>query len=333
MRAYAGWMIAIVAACGGAPARPASPPPPAPEGSPTASPPPSPPALTELLPPPATDAQLAMLRDLVAATDGEERLAVQHRLYTALLARGPADRPEAAAILADMRASPALAGWARGDEVLFDHGTLLAAERRRAEARAAWQRLIDEHPRSRLAADAHLALAEAAFDDGDLAAAEVEYRQVLALAGARRAAYARYKLGWVHYNRQELDEALAAFAEVARTAGEPLRREALKDVVRAYAGVGDPAAAPDYFDRLDRGRGARWTALLAEVYLDEARHDEAARAYAAAIPRLDLDGACAAAPRVAELVRLAARSGGASAAVAAAQAALAEWRLVDCPPR
>jgi tetratricopeptide (TPR) repeat protein len=228
-----------------------------------------------------------------------------------------------------MRASPAFRRWARADEVLFDHGALLAADHRRDQARAAWERLLADHPGSRWAAEAHLALADAAFADADLPSAEAEYRAVIAIPGARSAAYARYKLGWVHHDQQEADLALAAWVEVARTAPDPLRREAMRDTVRAFADARAVVDALAFFDGLARGQGPVLTIRLAEHYRDQGRYLDAAFAYREAIPLLDLAAACAAAEGVAELARLA----GPRPEIPAAEAALADWRLADCPPR
>lgn len=270
--------------------------------------------------------RVALLRTLAAETRGHEHLDVQHRLY-AELARNPdpAARAEALAIIEQIVASPDFATWERADAALHDLGVSRGQAGDRTGARRAWQRLVAAHPGSRFAPPAHLALAEAAFDDADLSTAELEYRAVLRAPEDRSAPYARYKLAWVHFNRQAYDDALAGFVEVVRTSADPLRREALKDVVRVYAQVNAPADAVAFFDALERGQGPAMTLRLAELYADQGRVDEAAAAYLLAVPLTDVDGACRAARGLDELERLAGPHDG----IDAARAALADWHLPD----
>lgn len=273
--------------------------------------------------------RIAILRALADETRGPERLEVQHRLYVELAQRPqPEARAEALAIIEDVVASPAFGAWERADEALSDLGASRAQAGDRLGAQRAWQRLLAAHPRSRLAPAAHLALAEAAFEDADLASAEREYLAVLATPDDRSAPYARYKLAWVYFNLARDDEALAGFVEVVRTAGEPLRREALKDVVRAYAQARAPADALTFFDGLERGQGPAMTLRLAELYADQGRIEDASIAYQAAIPLTDLDGACRAGQGLADLERLA----GPHPAIDRARAALADWHVPDACP-
>ncbi len=310
----------LLVGCGGV--RSAPPAPPAPPASPT----PPAPAPDVGAAAPDRGPRVEVLRALAADSRGDEQLDVQHALFFQLAMRDDdVARAEALAVLEAMAANPAFATWPRADIALYDLGARRAQARDRAGARVAWRRLIADHPVSNRVPDAHLALADAAFEDGDLAAARAEYQAVLRTPAADGALYARYKLGWVELNLGDQPAALAAFLAVARAADQPLRGEAIKDVVRVYAAIGDPAAAPAFFDALDRGRGPALTLRLAEACLDVGRLGEAAVALRVAIPLLDVDGACRAAGVVGRLEAML----GPTPAVAAARAALADWRLAD----
>ena len=322
-----GLLLVGLGACGG-PAQPVAEPAAAPPRASTSASGSASSAAADHAPGPgAADQRIALLRALADDSEGEERLAAQHRLYGEL-AGDPARQAEARAVIEELGASPDLARWERGDQALYDLASSRQAARDRAGARAAWQRLLTEHPRSALTGLAHLGLADAAFEDADLVVAEREYLATVASPDRRAAVYARYKLGWVYLNLARADEALDAFVEVVRLADDPLRREALKDVVRAYAEGRPAAGAVAFFEGLARGQGPALTLTLAELYADHGRVVDAAAAYALAIPLTDLEGACRAARGLDELERLAGRG----PAIDAARAALADWQLADrCP--
>ncbi|MBK7078561.1 MAG: hypothetical protein IPH44_40480 [Myxococcales bacterium] len=266
--------------------------------------------------PAVIDRKLEMLRQLVAASRGTEQLAARARLFEQLdTSPDPAHRAEALTIAAALVAEPGFAALAQADAVLYGHGVALQRARDDAKARAAWQRLVEVYPRSRWVPSAIVALADLAFNDGDLAAATALYPR--AFADPMVGAYARYKRGWCAFNLGDGEQALADFLDVARAGRDPLRAEALKDAVRVYAQVGDAAKAAPFFRAIDRDHLGEHLLRLGETYLDVGKLREARRALADAQPLLDAAGACRAEAAIARAAWIAADRAGAAASLAA----------------
>lgn len=263
-----------------------------------------------------SDRRLAMLRQLVAASQGAEQLEARARLFEQLDASpDPAARAEALTVAAALVAAPGFAALAQADAVLYGHGVALQRAGDRARARAAWQRLVQEHPTSRFVAPAIVALADLAFDDGDLATASALYPR--AFTDPSVGAYARYKRGWCAFNLGDGAQALADFLDVARAGRAPLRAEALKDAVRVYAQIGDAAKAAAFFRAIDRDHVGEHLLRLGQSYLDVGKLPEARRALTDAQPLLDAAGACRAEATLARAAWFAADRAAAAAALAA----------------
>jgi tetratricopeptide (TPR) repeat protein len=176
--------------------------------------------------------------------------------------------------------------YGRLDEVLFRMAYLLLSAKRGVEAREQLHRLLEEHPTSRYVADAYLAFAELAFDQGDINAALAFYEKVAQFPRASVYPYAVYKSGWCQLDLGEPAEALASFVAVVRLAGEargtalePLAREARKDLVRAYARVGGPDRAWDFFRRTGGASAPRMLEALAELYFEQGQAADSTRVY------------------------------------------------------
>ena len=119
--------------------------------------------------------------------------------------------------------------------------------------------------------------ADKAFERVDLAAAEALYKRAIAYPNAPVAGYARYKLAWVYFNNNHMQEALELFVQVARRSGEPtLAKAAGDDAARVYANVGRPQLARPFFERLDPDRVGRRLGLLADAYDMDGKPAEAA---------------------------------------------------------
>ncbi|HEU0030141.1 MAG TPA: tetratricopeptide repeat protein [Kofleriaceae bacterium] len=192
------------------------------------------------------------------------------------LACDPADRSHALACAEH----PALRDWPRLPQALAGLAALLAAEQRRADALTIDRRLVERFPRSQHAARALLAIAEDTYASGDLKAAELLYRRVLAHPAARELAlYARFKLAWVQLG---LDRGFDAFESFALVARAPVDRrsallvaEARKELARAYSLVGSPAAAYDAFEHAAPGHALALLERLAGIWVDARRTDDA----------------------------------------------------------
>jgi hypothetical protein len=125
------------------------------------------------------------------------------------------------------------------------------AARAAEEAEAA--RLVDE--------------ADKAFERVDMAAAEQGYRRASAMPRTRVADYARYKLAWVQFDNNKMQEALELFMRVAQRARDPkLRDVAGDDAARVYARIGRATVARSFFQRLDPQRTDHRLQLLVDEY-------------------------------------------------------------------
>lgn len=146
--------------------------------------------------------------------------------------------------------------------------------------------LVHDDPEHPLASPALLTLGDEAFADQRLAEAQALYERVIALGDDERH-YARYKLGWVALNLDDSPGALAHWTHVIRDGGADPRQRSLvematKDCVRVYARVGRPEAARAFFTRIDPSRAAAMLQWLVEIYDQEGRPEDAARALATA---------------------------------------------------
>jgi len=118
--------------------------------------------------------------------------------------------------------------------------------------------------------------ADHAFEANDLPAALRGYEAALSLDATF--AYARYKLGWCHYNLGDFDRALADFAVVAR-GEDTVAREARKDWTRTWATAhgasGFEARAREVW-RDDWVKGLR---QVASTWEDQGKYEDAATAW------------------------------------------------------
>ncbi|MBA2538539.1 MAG: tetratricopeptide repeat protein [Deltaproteobacteria bacterium] len=154
------------------------------------------------------------------------------------------------------------------------------------EARVAYDKLLRNYPTSRFVPEAHLAFAEAFFEQRQLADAEARYKLVLKFPKSSVYRFAQYKLGWVAYNLGKFADAMQAFNEVIQgTRNDPtkamLHRSASKDFVRAYAEIGKADKALLTFKRVSAGDGIGNTSgltmlsSLSDHYLDQGKSDKA----------------------------------------------------------
>lgn len=171
--------------------------------------------------------------------------------------------------------SRAVRTWPQLDEALFTLAWLLESARREPEAARVYQRLVDDLPQSRLAADAAVFAGEEAFAQADLARAEKLYTQGLTSRTEGGRAYARYMLGWVQYDLGRTDEAFASFAAVATTPTTDgrltaLTRAARNDLVRAY--TLPVASAHATFEQLAPGQGLDLLVRLGDLRFEAGKH-------------------------------------------------------------
>jgi len=98
-----------------------------------------------------------------------------------------------------------LSGPAQGDEKLVALGRDALEREKWEEARGYFQQLLDSYPRSQLAGDARLGVADSYFNQkgsGNLVLAIAEYRDFLTFfPNHPRADYAQFQIGYGHYRQ------------------------------------------------------------------------------------------------------------------------------------
>ncbi|HET7500677.1 MAG TPA: tetratricopeptide repeat protein [Kofleriaceae bacterium] len=184
-------------------------------------------------------------------------------------------------------ANPRFSSYRHLDDAVYYYAYTLEHAGHPEEARAAYEQLLRSYPGSRRVPDAYLALADAAFEAGQLADAETRYRKVLLFPGSSMYRYAQYKLGWVLLGQRKHQDALELFYQVALGTREPerqvLHRAARHDFVRAYAEVGRADRALVAFQRVEPGQPYAMLADLGDLYLDQGKFDRAISVFRALI--------------------------------------------------
>jgi len=175
---------------------------------------------------------------------------------------------------------PKFAKYKRMDEVLFNLGDMLNKAGRLDKARVFFGRLIRNYPQSKYIPDAYLSFAEFYFNDGRVEEALKLYQQVGKYPDSPIYGYAVYKQGWCWLNLKDPRRALEKFVKVIRQSKEwggtkkskiILVKEAKKDSVRAFAHVGSPNKAWDFFNRLGGDFAPKMIAMLANLYYDQGK--------------------------------------------------------------
>jgi TolA-binding protein len=170
------------------------------------------------------------------------------------------------------------------DQALFYYGYMLKGAGKHDEARAIYDRLLKDHPRSKYVPEAHLVFADYFFERGELANAAERYRMVLRFPQSPAYWYAKYRTGWLALQEREHQTALETFYQVAQAtrrdpAQELLYRASRKDYVRAYAEVGRVDLAYSAFARVDDAGALEMLQLLADQYLQQGKSQKAIVAY------------------------------------------------------
>lgn len=197
--------------------------------------------------------------------------------------------------------SPSGQKYKRRDEALyyagFEHGLLGHDE----QMRDAYLSLIQDFPTSAFTPNALIAFGDQRFAAGKVEEAAKLYRRILeAYEDSPMYAYAHYKLAWCHLNPGDdgapsYDRSLQSFvAAISATLqgkagseenGRLLRRDARRDLVRAYVHAGRPSAAWSFFERVGTGpkgeppMARKMMELLAGAYFGEGMYVESSAVY------------------------------------------------------
>jgi len=188
-----------------------------------------------------------------------------------------ASRQSAVDLLAELvgdGASPAAL-----DESLFYLAWYEFQMERKKEGMGHARRLLKEFPESPFAPEGWLLVGEFNFELSAIEKAVEAYQKVTADRKNRLYPFALYKLAWCHFNLAEYEPALKELVEVVEVARESphwesLAREAADSLPYFYAEIGKPAAALEFFRKVDSGREERLTAKLALLYSDQGKLNE-----------------------------------------------------------
>ncbi len=178
----------------------------------------------------------------------------------------------------------------RMDEVLFKLAYLLTSVKREEQARDFFHRLIKDHPNSKYIPDAYLSFAEYFFGKGEIDAALKFYEKVEQFPKSSVWSYAFYKKGWCYVNLGDHKKALEIFVKVVEDARAgkgsgnkaqraALEKEAKKDIVKAYAHVGGPDKAWEFFQRTGGDFAPKMIESLAELYWEQGKFGDSSRVY------------------------------------------------------
>lgn len=166
------------------------------------------------------------------------------------------------------------------DKALFFYGFTLQDGGYQKESREQFDRLLKNYPKSKYVPQAHFAFAEYHFNKNELDDAKARYEKVLEFKDTTLWIYAKYKIGWVQLNQNDHKGALATFDQVvAKTKGDDkqkqLFRAAKKDLVRAYAEIGDVKKGYQYFQRVDKADAFGMYATLGDFMFNAGKYDRA----------------------------------------------------------
>lgn len=192
------------------------------------------------------------------------------------------------------------ASYKRMDEALYYYAFELGELGEEQKMQAAYQRLINDHPNSPYIANAYLAFADYYFGKGQIGNAVKLYERVTQFKDSPVYAYALYKLAWCHLNPigefdARYDKSLNYFvATITATKegragseanGKQLRRDARRDLIRAYVHASKPSKAWGFFQKVGDGPGKdendsrKMMELLANQYFGDGQYTESTFVY------------------------------------------------------
>ena len=173
------------------------------------------------------------------------------------------------------------------DIVAFNYALALQFLGRDQEAAKAFSQLIQKYPNSPVSGDAYCSLGDYYFDKLDFRNALNNYGSALKFRKSSRYSFALFKSGWSHYNLGQYRQALDSWKKtVTYTRINPsksnsaLREETLRDMVYAFAELGDVDPAIAYFNA-NGGQEfvGQFLKLLANTYSDQGKFAMSMDAY------------------------------------------------------
>jgi TolA-binding protein len=211
------------------------------------------------------------------------------------------DSSEAAARVYEALVNDAkFATYPRMDEALYYYAFELGELGEEQKMQLAYQRLINDFPNSPYISNAYLAFADYYFGKGDIGSAVRLYERVIEFPDSPVYAYALYKLAWCHLNpigamEARFDKSLDYFVKTitatkegragSEANGKQLRRDARRDLVRAYVHASKPSKAWEFFEKVGNGPGndendaRKMMELLANQYFGDGQYTESTFIY------------------------------------------------------
>ncbi len=179
--------------------------------------------------------------------------------------------------------------YERMDEVLYKLAYMLDSVKKTDQAREFYHRLIKDYPNSKYVPYAYLSFAEFYFTKGEMDSALKFYERVEQFPKSDVYGYAVYKKGWCWINLGNFTKALEIFVSVVRISQEgkggnkqqrmALEREAKKDIVKAYARVGNSDKAWEFFLRWGGDFAPKMMEALAELYWEQGMFADSTKVY------------------------------------------------------
>ncbi|TPV92864.1 MAG: tetratricopeptide repeat protein [Myxococcales bacterium FL481] len=207
---------------------------------------------------------------------------------------------ESAKVYKALTNQPAFANYKRMDEALYLYAYVLGELERDNEMKEVFKKLINNYPDSKFISHAYLAFADYYYDQQQIQPAVRLYEKVLQFKDSPVYAYALYKLAWCHLNpigtaEPRYDLSLNYFVATIKAtqegragseaAGKQLRRDARRDLVKAYMYASKPSKAWEFFGKWGVGPGKeeddarKMMTLLADAYFANGMYTESTFTY------------------------------------------------------
>ncbi len=197
--------------------------------------------------------------------------------------------------------TPQFSKYKRLDEALYFYAFELGQLERESEMQEAYLRLIRDYSQSKYIPNAYLSFADFYYNKSQITEALQLYQKIV--DGFRDSpvyAYALYKMGWCYLNpvgtaEPQYDKSLNKFVETVKATLEgragseanakQLRRDARRDMVKAYVHAGKPSKAWEFFGKVGNGpkkaenMSRKMMELLAGAYFGEGMYVESSSTY------------------------------------------------------
>jgi len=200
-----------------------------------------------------------------------------------------------------MVSDPSMQKYKRMDEALYFYAFELGQLKRESEMKEAYLRLIREYPQSQYIPHAYLSFADFYFGQNKISDALKLYQKIVtAYKDSPVYAYALYKMAWCYLNpigtaEPEYAKSLQKFVETVEATlqgragseanAKQLRRDARRDLVKAYVQVGKPSRAWEFFTKVGNGpkkeedMARKMMELLSVAYFGEGKYIESTAVY------------------------------------------------------